>query len=88
MNVYAVVSAYMADYYIQASRGGDERKGDRRFRRHHRRLESALSVIEERPCPHWNSTDTPARRVHVRFDATGSYSVSSEIVKWDWDWGR
>lgn len=86
VNVYPVVSAYMADYYKPLAEATSGKviadSGDTTAA-----LESALSVIEERPVPtlEFNRYSGPVGST-IRFDATGSYSVSSEIVKWDWDW--
>lgn len=86
VNVYPVVSEGMADYYgplADATSGKViANNGDTTAA-----LEDALTVIEERPVPtlEFNHYQGPVDST-IRYDATGSYSVSSEIVKWDWDW--
>lgn len=86
VNVYPVVSEWMADYYAPLAEATSGKvitdSGDTTAA-----LEDALTVIEERPVPtlEFNHYYGPVGST-IRYDATGSYSVSSEIVKWDWDW--
>ena len=85
VNVYPVVPDYMVDYYrplAEATTGevvlnsGDAGPA----------LQEALTKIESRPVPllvmngYHGSTGS-----NIRFDATPSYSASSTIVQWDWD---
>lgn len=85
VNVYPVVPEYLNEYYqLLAEQTTGEviiNSGDSAPA-----LEEALTKIETRPVPllvlngYHGSTGS-----NIRFDGSPSYSVSSTIVKWDWD---
>lgn len=85
VNVYPVVPAYFDDFYksLAESTTGQVviNNGDAAAA-----LEATLTKIESRPVPVLPFMDyyAPVGEV-VTFDASKSYSVGSEIVRWDWD---
>lgn len=86
VNVYPVVPSYFSNFYSAlAGRtsgqvivdGGDTKSA----------LTTALTRIQDRPVPllaHPEYYAMPGQQ--VTFDASSSYSVSSSIVKYDWDY--
>lgn len=86
VNVYPVVPSYFSNFYSSlAGRtsgqvivdGGDTKAA----------LTTALTRIQDRPVPllaHPEYYAMPGQQ--VTFDASSSYSVSSSIVKYDWDY--
>ena len=86
VNVYPVVPSYFSNFYSALAvrttgqvivDGGDTKAA----------LTTALTRIQDRPVPllaHPEYYAMPGQQ--VTFDASSSYSVSSNIVKYDWDY--